>query len=110
MLRRIHYRSAVTAFVFTGLWLVLGLVLLWTPVPGALGIRGEMFAAWLMLFFAELALSGLALFVAAINGIFPQNVRAPRTSETIWATPQLQTPSMPQRPARRSRAHSRQGR
>lgn len=110
MLRRISYRSAVTAFVFTGLWLVLGLVLLWTPVPGALGIRGEMFVAWLVLFFAELALSGLALFVAAINGIFPQNVRAPRASDAIWATPKLQTPSMPQRPARRSRAQSRQGR
>ncbi len=110
MLHRISYRSAVTAFVFTGLWLVFGLILLWTSIPGALGIRGEMFVAWLVLFFAELALSGLALFVAAINGIFPRNVRAPRTAETIWATPQLQSPSMPQRPARRSRAQSRQGR
>ena len=108
MLRRITYGTAVTAFVFTGLWLVLGLVLLWTPIPGALGIRGQMFVAWLMLFFLELALSGLALFFAALNTLFPKNVRAPRSAETIWATPKLQNPSMPQRPA--ARRQSRQSR
>ena len=48
MIRRISYRSAATAFVFTGLWFVLGL--LWSPILPALGIRGQMLVAWLLLF------------------------------------------------------------
>jgi len=103
-MRQVGYRAAVTAFVFTGLWLVFGLFLLATPVPGALGIRGEMFVAWLMLFFAELAISGLLLFVAAINGIFPRTVRAPRSAEALWATPPLPAAALPHRPASRRRA------
>jgi hypothetical protein len=110
MFRRVSYRTAVTAFVFTGLWFMLGLMLLFTPIPGALGIRGEMFVAWLMLFFATLALSGLTLVIAAINGIFPRNVRAPSAAEALWGAPQLENPSMPRRPASRSSAQSRQGR
>lgn len=108
-MRQVGYRAAVTAFVFTGLWLVLGLMLLWTPLPGALGIRGEMFVTWLMLCFAELAISGLLLFVAAINGIFPPTVRAPRSAETLWAASELPPAALPHRPASRRRA-SGQGR
>ncbi len=71
MLRQINYRNAATMFVFTGLWFVIGLVLLKTPIPGALGIRGTMMVAWLLLLFVILGLSGATLTLAAINGIFP---------------------------------------
>ena len=99
MLRRISYRTAATAFVFTGLWFVLGLFLLWTPIPHALGIRGELFAAWLVLFLLILAVAGLTLFVAGINGIFPPNVRAPARAERLWTAPQdVPAPHLPQRP------------
>ena len=108
MFRRIGYRAALTAFVFTALWLFFGLLLLSTPVPHALGIGGEMFVAWLMMFLVALGLSGLLLFIAALNGIFPQNVRAPRSAARLWATP-LPPSSMPSRPANRRRA-SGQGR
>ncbi len=91
MLRAIGYRAAITSFVFTGLWFVLGLLLLSTPAPGALGIAGGMFTAWLLLFFAILALAGLTLLIAAINGVFPQNIRAPRRAE-LWGT---STPDAP---------------
>jgi hypothetical protein len=99
MLRRISYRTAATAFVFTGLWFGLGLFLLWTPIPHALGIRGELFAAWIILFLLVMAVAGLTLFVAAINGIFPPNVRAPARAEQLWASPKdVPAPTLPQRP------------
>lgn len=115
MLRRISYRSAATAFVFTGLWLVFGLFLLWTPIPHALGIRGQLFAAWLILFCVILAGAGAMLFVAAINGMFPPNVRAPARAERLWASPKdVAAPSLPQRPRaagaeRRGSANTRGG-
>jgi hypothetical protein len=87
MLRRIGYRAAGNAFVFTALWFALGLILLWTPIPGALGIGGDFFVAWLLLFLALLALAGFTLCIAAVNGIFPPNVRAPRGAESLWAAP-----------------------
>jgi hypothetical protein len=108
-MRQVGYRAALTALVFTGLWFVLGLFLLWTPVPGALGIRGEMFVGWLMLFFAELAISGLFLFIAAINGIFPRTARPARSAEALWAAPPLPPAALPSRPESRRRA-SGQGR
>ncbi len=99
MLRRISYRTAATAFVFTGLWFVLGLFFLWTPVPHALGIRGELFAAWIVLFLLIMAVAGLTLFFAAINGIFPPNVRAPAHAERLWAAPRdVPDAHLPQRP------------
>jgi hypothetical protein len=101
MVRRIGYRAAGTAFVFTAFWFVLGVFLLWTPIPGALGIGGDFFVAWLLLFLALLALAGLTLCMAAINGIFPPNVRAPRGAESLWAAPQTDAA-----PARRSAAAS----
>ena len=99
MLRRMTYRSAATAFVFTGLWFVFGLVLLWTPVPHALGIRGQLFTAWVILFFVILAGAGATLFVAAVNGIFPPNVRPPARAERLGASPKDgPAPSLPQPP------------
>jgi hypothetical protein len=64
-------------------------------VPGALGIGGEMFGAWVLLFFGALGVSGLLLTLAAINGAFPpragRNERrrsaqaARRGGEPVWA-------------------------
>jgi hypothetical protein len=101
MLRRIGYRAAGNAFMFTALWFALGLVLLWSPVPGALGIGGDFFVVWLLLFLGILALAGLTLCIAAVNGIFPPNVRAPRGAESLWAAPQTDAA-----PARRAAAAS----
>lgn len=99
MIRRIGYRTALTAFVFTGLWFVLGLLLVSSPIPGALGISGELFTAWLLLFLGMLGLSGLALFLAALNGIFPPNVRAPRRATTGWVATDTTLPVRPASPA-----------
>lgn len=71
MLRLITYRHALTALLFAALWFVLGLVLLFSGLPGSLGIGREMFTAWLLLFFAISAIAGAALTMAAINGIWP---------------------------------------
>ena len=87
MIRRIDYRTAATVFFFTGCWFAFGLIALWTPIPGALGIHSEMLVGWILLFFGSLALSGLTLVVAAWNAIFPPNVRPPRRAESLWATP-----------------------
>jgi hypothetical protein len=76
MLRHITYRQAAIALVFTSLWFVLGFLLLWSPVPGALGIHFMLLEAWLLLFFALLGLSGAILAAASVNGIFPP--RAPK--------------------------------
>ena len=117
MIRRISYRSAATAFVFAGLWFVLGLLLLWSPIPSALGIRGQLLVAWLLLFLLILAGSGAMLTVASINGILPQSERpkprrpapASRTASVAGAMrtpngkplPWTQSP-LPQRPLRRT--------
>ncbi len=106
MLRKVGYRVAITSFAFTALWLFLGLLLLSTPVPHALGIGGGMFVAWVLIFLLALGGSGLLLFIAALNGIFPQNMRAPTSSERLWAktTTQLPPVAMPSRPPSRRRA------
>jgi hypothetical protein len=81
MLRSVSYRLAVQLFVFTGLWLAIGMVVLWSPVPGALGIEGGFFVLWLLLFFALLAISGGALTLAGLNGAFPSGQEeSPRKS------------------------------
>ena len=96
MLRRINYRHAATAFVFTALWFVIGAIVLWSPMPGALGIAGEMFAAWLVLFFVIMSVAGSLLTVAALNAAFPPQPAAPprdramparSTGAPIWAPP-----------------------
>lgn len=72
----------MNVFVFTGLWLVIGAVVLWSPVPGALGIGDGFFVAWLMLFFAILAAAGVTLTAAAVNGAFPPAPPAPPRAAT----------------------------
>ena len=112
MIRRVSYRSAVTAFVFAGLWFLLGLLLLWSPIPGALGIRGNMVMAWLFLFLIILAGSGATLTLASYNGIFPPTepsasaARPPAQAEPLVTPdgkpmPWTQSP-LPTRPAKRA--------
>ncbi len=102
MLRRINYRHAANAFVFTALWFVIGAVALWSPIPGALGIAGGMFAAWLVLLFIVLAVAGSVLTVAALNAAFPSPLAAPPISRAMperspgapmWAPPASSSPS-----------------
>ena len=122
MIRRISYKTAATAFVFTGLWFAIGLLLLWSPIPAALGIRGQMFVAWLTLWLLILAGSGAMLTLASFNGIFPAaehphagTMPAPRTTPTPAPAattthsadgkpqPWSQSP-LPERPPRRTRS------
>jgi hypothetical protein len=77
MTRSITYRRAINAFLFTGLWFVFGAIVLWSPIPGALGIGGAMFGAWVLLFFGALAVSGILLTLAALNGAFPPRPARP---------------------------------
>jgi hypothetical protein len=118
MMRRVTYRSALTAFVFTGLWFVLGLLLLWSPIPGSLGIRAEMLVAWLMLFLLIMASAGATLTLASYNDMFPPDEEpAPkRLAAPVAAIPAdpAVTPDgrplpwtespLPTRPARRTSA------
>lgn len=71
VLRNVGYRTAINLFVFSGLWLIIGALALWSPLPSALGILSGFFAAWVLLFFVVLALAGAALTVAALNAAFP---------------------------------------
>jgi len=93
-IRRIDYRLAVNAFVFTGLWFVIGAVLLWSPIPGALGIGGEMFGAWLVLFFLAMAGAGSVLTIASLNAVFPQRPHSPPAGPARAALPRHTQPSM----------------
>ena len=102
-IRSINYRLAKLAFVFAGLWLVIGAIVLWSPLPGAMGIAGPMFAAWFVLFFLGLAVAGSLLTIAALNAAFPSPTAAPSghsapaRSPTMWAPPAgpQQAPSRP---------------
>jgi len=93
MMRSVTYRQAFNAFLFTGLWFAFGAIVLWSPLPGALGIGGEMFAAWVLLFFGALAVSGVLLTLAALNGAFPRRpsshrrtaAAARRPGDPMWA-------------------------
>jgi hypothetical protein len=98
-MRQIGYRAAATASVFTTLWFVLGLLLISTPLPGALGIGAQLFTAWLLLFLGILAVAGAVLVVASYNGLFPPNVRAPRTTQSIWTDRQADASAQSRRPA-----------
>jgi hypothetical protein len=89
-MRRVTYRTAANAAIFFALWTVIGVVFLWTPIPGALGIRGELFVAWVMLTFLILFAVGVVFLAAAYNAAFPPALQpsprpaparaAPRTS------------------------------
>lgn len=74
MLRATTYRTAAVGLAFTALWFVLGLFVISTPVPGALGIASQLFVAWLLLFLGITAVTGALLIAAAANG----RVAAPR--------------------------------
>jgi len=98
LIRQVDYRAAAYAFIFTGLWFVLGALLLWVELPSAMGIGGEFFAMWLIIFFLALGASGFVLSAAALNAAFPpvetRAVRrratrqAPaRSRESLWAPP-----------------------
>jgi hypothetical protein len=95
MLRRISYRTALTAFLFVALWCVAGAIILWSPLPEAAGIGGSLFGAWFILMFLALAVAGSLLTVAALNAAFPPRPASPprrpaaaRTpGSTIWAPP-----------------------
>lgn len=109
-IRSVDYRLAVNAFIFTGLWFVIGAVLLWSPIPGSLGIDNEMFAVWLVLFFLAMAASGSLLTIASLNAVFPpgqqpppsaQRAPAPRSAPpTMWAPGSPQAPPSPANPRR----------
>jgi hypothetical protein len=75
VLRSVRYRQAAIAFVFTSLWFVLGFLLLWSPLPRALGIHSMMLAAWLLFFFVLLAFDGVVLMLASLNSAFPPSGR-----------------------------------
>jgi hypothetical protein len=100
MLRRVSYRSAATAFVFAGLWFVLGLVVLVSPIASALGIWRELFFAWTVVFLIVLAVAGGSLTIAAYNGLFPpaeQPMRpppgaAPAHRTSVAASPPATSP------------------
>jgi len=69
-MRGIGYRAAATAFVFTGLWFIFGVLLFISGLPSALGIGRPMFVLWLLLFFVILGISGMTLIIASFNGLF----------------------------------------
>jgi hypothetical protein len=70
-MRRVTYRLAATAFVFLGLWFVLGFLVLSSSIPGALGIAPRLFVVWLLLLFLIMGVAGGLLAAAAYNGLFP---------------------------------------
>jgi len=106
-MRRLTYRHAIYAFAFTGLWVVLGLLFLLTPLPDALGIAGQFISVWLVMIFITMGISGLLLTLAAVNGIFPPVARAPAramssrpahsdAASKAWTQPV--SPGLPSRP------------
>ncbi len=86
-MRSVTYRTAAFAFIFTSLWFIIGLLVLWSPLFSALGIHGGMFVAWLLLFFAVLGASGVTLIIASFNAAFPPNPRRPHRRAPIRNRP-----------------------
>jgi hypothetical protein len=117
MLRQVTYRTAVNLIIFTTLWFVVGAIVMWSPVPGALGISEGFFIAWLFLFFMVLAATGASLTVAAWNEVFPphqgrgarrraaaaQQAAAQATAQKQGWTSPRRTPSVAERTAGRTR-------
>jgi hypothetical protein len=96
MLRSLTYRSAANAGLFLGLWFVIGVLVLLSPVPGWLGIAGAFFTAWLLLLFVIMASTGLIWIAAAFNAAFPPRPRGapprPRHAATPEAPPHRASP------------------
>jgi hypothetical protein len=76
-MRRLGYRHAITAFIFTAFWLVFGFLFLISPVPGLLGIAGALIEAWILVGMLATGASGALLTLAAVNGLFPPVARPP---------------------------------
>ncbi len=70
-MRHLTYRQAITAFFFSGCWIVLGFLFLLSSIPGSLGIAAGLIEVWLVITFLTIAVSGAILTMAAINGLFP---------------------------------------
>ena len=90
MFRQISYRTAFFTFLVAFLWLVLGAVMLWSPIPRTLDISWEFFGTWIVLFFLIAAVGGALLTIAALNGLVarPRRPQPPVTSpesSTLWA-------------------------
>jgi hypothetical protein len=109
MIRRIDYRLAANVFIFCALWFVIGAILLWSSLPGKLGIGGEMFGVWLVLFFIALATAGSLLTIASLNTLFPPRSQSPPAarkpaprpaSSSLWAPTTPNTPSTSANPRR----------
>jgi len=71
-MRSVSYRTAAFGFIFTSLWFIIGLLVLWSPIPSAMGIHSQMLVAWLLLFFLILGASGVILIMASVNAAFPR--------------------------------------
>ncbi len=104
-MRGIGYRAAATAFVFTGLWFIFGVLLFISGLPSALGIGRPMFVLWLLLFFVILGISGMTLIIASFNGLFsvtsalsrreqPGRYAAPPRTRLPAATPPPAPPAL----------------
>jgi hypothetical protein len=98
MLRQVTYRTAVNLILFTALWFIIGAIVMWSPVPGALGISEGFFIAWLFLFFFVLAATGASLTVAAWNGVFPLSENRGARRRAMLAAQQPPAWNRPQRP------------
>ena len=91
MFRQISYRTAFFTFLVAFLWLVLGAVMLWSPIPRTLDISWEFFGAWIVLFFLIAAAGGALLTIAALNGLVagprgPQRAASVSPEATsLWA-------------------------
>ena len=93
-MRSVSYRTAAFGFIFTSLWFIIGLVVLWSPIPSAMGIHSQMLVAWLLLFFVILGASGATLIIASINAAFPRQRRAtPRSPVRAGAVTRTTTES-----------------
>ena len=108
-LRTIDHVLPRNAFIFAALWFIIGAIMLWSPIPGELGIGAELFAVWLVLFFLALAAAGSLLTIASLNTLFPRpgaaapsvGERASRFAPSRLRQPQAAAgPHAPQQPQR----------
>lgn len=106
-MRRLSYKHALTALFFSGVWFVAGFLFMLSPIPNALGIGGELFQAWLVIFLIAMAIGGSMLTMAAFNGLFPPVVKppqrrpAPVTTSTTRSTTTWQRTTTSSSPASR---------
>lgn len=104
-MRRISYKTALTALFFVGAWFVLGFLFLMTPIPGALGIGSALFQAWIVVFIIALGLGGAMLTMASFNGLFPRVVKPPKRRAAPTTTTTRTTSSWQQTTTSTRRDH-----